>query len=124
AGRPRLGRALPAGTLLWTVVMGGAWLYGGMRLAEGDQVRRPGPRIAVVQTNVVQDNRNPRTSEQTASDWAQLLAMTQAAASVTPSPDLIVWPETMVPRPLNAQAHEVWSDSEEVEQAVREMARQ
>jgi apolipoprotein N-acyltransferase len=124
AGRPRLGRALPAGTALWALTMIAAAMYGQRRLAETDALLTPGPRIAVVQTNVVLDNRNPRTDAQMAQDWAELLSLTHAAAAEIPSPDIIVWPETMAPRPLNAEAHEVWLDSGDVEQTIRLTARQ
>ncbi len=124
AGRPRLGKALPAGTVLWAVVMVMGSLYGHRRLAQTPALLEPGPRIAVVQTNVVQDNRKPPTPEEVAQAWAELLQMTYVAAVESPPPDLIVWPETMVPRPLNDEAHEVWIDSADVEQTVRQIARQ
>ncbi len=62
-------------------------------------------RIAAVQTNVRQDNKERWTPEATLRDFADFLAMTEAAAKHEPTPDLIVWPETMFPgAALNAEA--------------------
>ena len=122
SGRPRLGNALPTATLLWAAVMAGAWFYGSMRLAVSDLPR--GPVVAVVQTNVPQDNRNPRTAQQHAADWAELLQLTFEAADAAPLPDLIVWPETVVPLPLNPEARSVYLDSEAVEGTIQNLARQ
>lgn len=55
----------------------------------------PVARVALVQTNVAQDNKEAWRLEQQRADFARFLALTrQAAAS---NPDLIVWPETMFP---------------------------
>lgn len=124
SGRPRLCRALPAGTALWLAVMGVAWLYGRARLAETEALWRPGPRITVIQTNAAQDNRDPPTAEEAAADFAALISLTHDAAADGPPPDLVVWPETMVPRPLNPEAREGWPDAEDVESAVTLTARQ
>lgn len=64
-------------------------------------------RIAAVQTNVRQDNKERWTPEATLRDFADFLAMTEAAAKHEPRPNLIVWPETMFPgAALNAEAVE------------------
>jgi len=57
----------------------------------------PIARIAVIQTNVPQDNKIAWTVEQRMRDFARMLALTRQAAATTPPPDLIVWPETMFP---------------------------
>jgi len=55
----------------------------------------PVARVALVQTNVPQDNKEAWSLDQKRADFARFLALTrQAAAS---NPDLIVWPETMFP---------------------------
>jgi len=52
-------------------------------------------RIAVVQTNVPQDNKLDWTIDQRAADFDRFLELTRQAAAARP--DLIVWPETMFP---------------------------
>jgi apolipoprotein N-acyltransferase len=54
-------------------------------------------RIAVVQTNLPQDNKLDWLLEQKIRDFARFLELTRLAAAVDPKPDLIVWPETMFP---------------------------
>jgi apolipoprotein N-acyltransferase len=57
---------------------------------------RPGPRVALLQTNEVQEYNSDRkkSPEKLA---AQLEALTLRALDQTPPPDLIVWPETSYP---------------------------
>ena len=64
----------------------------------------PGPRIVVVQTNVPQNNKMHRTPEQDMDDWHAMVALTREAAATAPTPDIIVWPETMVPTAVNPEA--------------------
>ncbi len=52
-------------------------------------------RVAVVQTNVAQDNKIGWTNEQQVRDFERFAQLTIAAAAR--DPDLIVWPETMAP---------------------------
>jgi apolipoprotein N-acyltransferase len=52
-------------------------------------------RVAVVQTNLPQDNKLEWTPEQREADFERFDALTRQAAAG--SPDLIVWPETMFP---------------------------
>jgi len=54
-------------------------------------------RIAVLQTNVPSDNKTDWKVEDRVSDLRRFASMTLDAASATPPPDLIVWPETMFP---------------------------
>ena len=58
----------------------------------------PGPfRIAVVQTNIAQDNKMEWKPEQRLADFARFAELTRQAAAASPRPALIVWPETMFP---------------------------
>ncbi len=57
----------------------------------------PTARIAVIQTNVPQDNKMSWTVEQRLRDFGRMLELTRQAAAALPPPDLIVWPETMFP---------------------------
>ncbi len=54
-------------------------------------------RVAVVQTNVPQDNKIGWTPSQRVHDFDRFLDLTRAAAGVGETPDLVVWPETMAP---------------------------
>lgn len=57
----------------------------------------PMVRVAVVQTNVPQDNKTNSTIERELRDWTRFEAMTVEAARASPA--FIVWPETMLPGP-------------------------
>jgi apolipoprotein N-acyltransferase len=54
-------------------------------------------RVAVVQTNVPQDNKQWWAPPQRMADLDMMLALTELACTIDPPPDLIVWPETMFP---------------------------
>jgi apolipoprotein N-acyltransferase len=103
-GFRRLRRTVRGIVVLWLLAMLSAWLYGQYRLSQFHDATEPGPRIAVVQTNVPQDNKNVRTLEQDVADFRSLVQLTQTAADDLPKPHLIIWPETMVPGPLNPEA--------------------
>lgn len=78
----------------------------GARLAPGGREATDAPllRIAVVQTNLPQDNKISWTIEQKILDFERFLELTRQAATADPAPDLIVWPETMFPDRLDPQA--------------------
>jgi apolipoprotein N-acyltransferase len=92
--------------LLWTLVYVTALVYGWYRVSQGDSVTGAAGRVsvAVVQTNVPQDNKNNPEPEQMMRDWTRMLELTIQAARSNPKPNLIVWPETMVPAAVNAEA--------------------
>ncbi len=118
--RGRLG----AGQLIGGVVFI-AWCGLGMVLAY-----EPGDagtlRVAVVQTNVPQDNKIGWTPTQRVRDFERFLELTREAVVGEPRPDLVVWPETMAPGDtLDAQSVEteraadlVWILDEPVEGAT------
>lgn len=54
-------------------------------------------RVAIVQTNVAQDNKMRGSLDQRDRDWDAFARLTRAAAKASPKPDLILWPETMFP---------------------------
>ncbi len=54
-------------------------------------------RVAVVQTNLPQDNKIFWTPAQRELDFERFVKLTRDAASMRPRPDLICWPETMYP---------------------------
>ncbi|MCC6579375.1 MAG: apolipoprotein N-acyltransferase [Phycisphaeraceae bacterium] len=89
--------------IVWMAAMLGTWCYAWVRITHVPS-GEPTLRVAVVQTDVPQSNRNYPTDEQVAEDWRKLKAMTIEAATQPKPPDLIVWPETVVPAALNPEA--------------------
>jgi apolipoprotein N-acyltransferase len=89
-GRPRAGM-VTIGAVAILVVAGGAWT--------APAVRGSGPlvRVAVVQTNIPQDNKMGWSLERRLADWARFEALARLGASAVPPPDLVVLPETMFP---------------------------
>lgn len=85
------GRRVRAGILL----AGLSLFWGSSRFMVGDFEAGQAVRLAIVQTNVPQDNKTGWTFESRQRDFAEFLRMTREAA--LGEPDLIVWPETMFP---------------------------
>ncbi len=89
----------------WTAVCAavfGVWLLAGLALGGrgvGGGPDTPGDPVLVgiVQTNVPQDNRLEWSVEQRLIDWMDMREMTESLAGSEPRPDLIVWPEGLVP---------------------------
>lgn len=59
-------------------------------------------RLAVVQTNVPQSNKTLWTPEREVEDWREMVELAidasgRSTSKPAPAPDLIVWPETMIP---------------------------
>ena len=93
-------RRAAVAAVVFTLVLHAANIaYGLWRL--GQPTLRPGPSILVIQTNLAQDNKIGWPREQQVSDFGDFVSLTEQAhadaiASGT-TPDLVVWPETMVP---------------------------
>lgn len=104
------------------VLVVGAFGYGQWRIGQWEAATEDGPTVAVVQTNVVNDNANPPTPEQHAANWKALFELhaeavgpppgaennlpaedgeIPEAARKLPGAGVVVWPETIVPAPLN-----------------------
>jgi apolipoprotein N-acyltransferase len=103
-GKHRLHPMIRGAGILWLLVIIGAYFYGEYRVGQWHDVTRPGPRVAVIQTNVSQNNKINRSPEQDLEDWGHMVDLTRQAGATTPTPDLIVWPETMVPTAVNPEA--------------------
>ncbi|MEM1028447.1 MAG: apolipoprotein N-acyltransferase, partial [Planctomycetota bacterium] len=112
-------RKLPRTSVgLAAVVLVGAVAYGQWRIGQWDEATTPGPTIAVVQTNVPQDNAVPMTQESVVADFEGLMALHQQAAGsevrsarkeyggemVWRDVDAIVWPETIIPFAITDEA--------------------
>ncbi|MFN0010617.1 MAG: apolipoprotein N-acyltransferase [Phycisphaerales bacterium] len=98
--RHRLSTAWPAAIAL------AAWCGLGIALrAIADPSATTTARVALVQTELPQDNKEGWTLAGRLREFARLVELTEHAAASDPPPDLIVWPETMFPgAALNAQA--------------------
>jgi len=86
-------------TFASAAVIAAAGGYGAWRLSE--QTLTPGPRIAVLQQNIPQSIKNTADINNDKSLFESYMALTREAAKQ--HPDLIVWPETMVPGYLNSE---------------------
>lgn len=102
-----LRRKLPRASVgLGVVLLVGAFAYGQWRIGEWEGATEAGPTVAVVQTAREQDNEVGLTAESVVEDWSNLVSLHGQAvnpvgdSAVTPT--LVVWPETIVPAPLNA----------------------
>jgi len=86
-----------------TAVTGAVFLgaigYGVFRLNQ--HTTRSGPRVAVIQEDLPQSLKDDPAKG--AENFQKHIALTREAAAGTPKPDLIVWPETMVPAEINPE---------------------
>ena len=103
-----LGRTVRVGLVSWAIVLAATLAYGGWRVhqyqqvvdaAEADPSRAL--RVAVVQTDVPQSNKNAPTVEQQIADFQALGELTEEAAGH--GVDLIAWPETVIGPGLNVE---------------------
>ncbi|MEI7658161.1 MAG: apolipoprotein N-acyltransferase [Phycisphaerae bacterium] len=78
------------GVMLWVAATVAGWASASSTKGTGVTVR-----IAAIQTNVPQSNKLAWSMESELADYAKFEAMTEAAAKA--GPDVIVWPETMMP---------------------------
>jgi apolipoprotein N-acyltransferase len=99
--------AIAAGLATWLVVTLGALGYGGWRMGQAVESSRS-LNIAVVQTDVPQSNKLAPTNEQDLEHFNTMLQLSRRA--MASDPDLIVWPETAVPRPINAESYRVFDN--------------
>jgi len=75
-----------------TVLVGGTLAYGGLRLASARF--RPGPRVALLQSNLLQNRKMTSEPKELLTIYANLV---ERANRLAERPDLIVWPETSYP---------------------------
>ncbi len=73
--------------------------YGAYRLQE--TTTKPGPRVAVIQEDIPQSLKQKKEAEDEI--FLKHLRLTDQALAAEPKPDLVVWPETMVPAWINEE---------------------
>ncbi len=92
-------RAAVAAVVLTLVLHAANIAYGLWRL--GQPTLRPGPSILVIQTNLPQDNKIGWARDRQFGDFGDFVSLTRQAhadaVAAGTTPDLVVWPETMVP---------------------------
>lgn len=123
---------LVSGALLWICMLGGAWVYGMMRIAQVDSLEMGAVNITVVQTDVPQSNKSHPSEEQRIKNWRRLLDLTRQAASMEPKPDVIAWPETIAPTAVNSEAlahyrttrHPFWEGKQFVHEQIAATAKE
>ena len=77
-------------------LLAGSIPYGLWRLNQ-TEVLTPGPTVLALQTNLPQNNKVRWTPEAMDHDVSSFVSLTEQAVDAEGMPDLIVWPETMVP---------------------------
>ncbi len=85
---------------IWLLAM--ACVIGAAILEFNTAWERQSIRIAVIQPNVPQSNKDHPAPGQDRKDFDEMLALSEKA--LAEKPDLIVWPETMVPQALNNES--------------------
>lgn len=90
--RPRIRSATVAQIATIATVLGGIVLYGVFRVQTS--AFRPGPRLALLQSNIGQNLKMERRGETIVQTYIKLI---DRALEAEPLPDLIVWPETAFP---------------------------
>ncbi len=94
-----LWRTVTLETAAVVLVFAAAWFYGAFRLHQ--PLLKNGPTVAVIQSSIPQKVKNSAGIAGDKKMFAGFLKLSQEAAKT--HPDLIAWPETMVPGFLNRQ---------------------
>jgi len=128
-GRLKPRRTIVVASLVWGAMMIAALLYGRHRIEQTAELWQPGPTVSVIQTNVPQDNKVGSTPEQRAQRIEELFRLSEEAVRDNPDTSLIIWPETMVPYPVNPewvgeQRIYVNDESVELDQRIQQFAAQ
>ena len=104
----RWSRGLGGVLALTLAVVVGAQAYGAWRVGQAAGQARPGPRVLLVQTNIPQSNKDSPDLERIRANFLSLAQLTaqglQDALQAGAPPDLIAWPETIVPFSINPEA--------------------
>jgi len=108
-GRARRGLPLRVSLPAWGAALLVALTYGAWRLAQTDALRGDRLRVAVLQTNLRQSNKDSPSPSRRRENFGHLLSLIERAAAEKPA--LIVAPETMVPRPINGPTVKILPES-------------
>lgn len=122
-GRRRMNRSLQAMMLLWLGMVGGAWAYGQWRIGQWPVVIRSGPQVALVQTNIVQNNKDNPTPQQMQQDWLATIKLSGEAAVQQPRPDLLAWPESTPPGSIDPDSRGVNQRFNDFHEQIAQTAR-
>jgi|GEM_PF-2189418 len=110
--RPRVSRELvAAGSLVVAVTLYGSW-----RLREAREAVRDGPRVLVVETDVLPDTLDGAVAPNAL--LAAATALTRAAYARGDGAALIQWPELTTERVLNPEFHEARADDRGLSDAL------
>ena len=113
------------GFLLWLLVLIAAMSYGHRRIDGLERLANRGAKppvdIAVIQTDVSQSNKMNPPPGQREKDWARMLELTDQALAMSPKPSVVIWPETMVPVPLNREALQVYFSRQQAGREVPQL---
>ncbi len=90
---PTRRRLLPAAALL-AIAACGVWAWFTRPRVDG---KSPSFTVAAIQTNVPQSNKVNWTVERELVDWKRFEDLTRKAVDRSPRPDMVLWPETMMP---------------------------
>ena len=106
AGQRRWGTGVRLALPLWLVCIVATISYGVYQSIDTSELAETAPtlRVAVIQSNLPQSNKDDPEEGEDERFFAQMMAMSQQAAAADPPPQLIIWPETMVPRPINEES--------------------
>jgi len=105
--RFRISASAPS-LIIWLLAMGGSLFYGVHRMTPDDVSTWTGPIVAVIQTNVSQDNKMRPEPGELIADWNRMVELTKLALAAHPATEIVVWPETMVPVPINPEALDIY----------------
>lgn len=100
--RGRVSLTLRASLGVFVITQAFVLCYGLWRVSQTDAIERDGVAISIaaVQTNLAQNNKQSWTLEEQLTDFAHFVELTRLIedpAAEVQMPDLVAWPETMVP---------------------------
>lgn len=111
-GKAKRNMVITASIGIWLVSMIAVFSYGTWRIGQTESATGDGATVAVVQTNVAQNNKDNPRAEQIMANWNEIAKLAIEASRLEPKPAIIVLPETMVPFALNPEAISYYSEND------------
>ncbi len=99
-------------------VLAGVCIYGAIRIREVRDEMRPGPRILLVQPTLEQAIQSDRARQQMPLDVCRDLTAEKKNDPQAKKPDMVVWPETMLPPRWHVDPDDPQKGEEFVEDAL------